>query len=143
MARPRLYLIGSLRNPEIPKIAKRLRGVGYDVFDEWYSAGPRADDHLWEYAQARGLSYADALKLPAARNAYLFDKRHIDASDAGVLVMPAGKSAHLELGYVCRDKPGFVMLDAVPERLDIMYQFATAVCVGFDELCAALSRTFH
>lgn len=135
----RLYLIGSLRNPAVPRVAAALRLDGFDVFDEWHSAGPKADDHLWEYAQARGLSYAEALQLPAARNAYLFDKRHIDAADAGVLVMPAGRSGHLELGYmVGAGKIGIVMLDEVPERLDIMYQFASHIVVGVEGLRAAL-----
>lgn len=136
----RIYLIGSLRNPEIPRVANVLRGDGFDVFDEWYSAGPRADDHLYEYAQMRGLNYVEALQLPAARNAFLFDKRHIDTSDIGVLLMPAGKSAHLELGYmVGAGKAGIVVLDEEPERIDLMYQFATRVVIGVPALRAALA----
>jgi hypothetical protein len=137
--RKRIYLIGSLRNPEVPKVAALLREEGFDVFDEWYSAGPRADEHLLEYAQARGLPYAETLALPACRNAYLFDKRHIDAADIGVLVMPAGRSGHLELGYmVGAGKIGIVMLDSEPERLDIMHNFASAVVIGVDALRATL-----
>jgi nucleoside 2-deoxyribosyltransferase len=49
--------------------------------------------------------------------------------------MPAGKSAHLELGYMIgRGKPCFVLFDEEPERWDVMYQFATAVCFSYEEL---------
>ena len=40
----RLYVIGSLRNPAVPQVAKRLREAGFLVFDDWYAAGPEADD---------------------------------------------------------------------------------------------------
>jgi len=135
----RLYLIGSLRNPEVPRVAGVLRADGFEVFDDWHSAGPRADDHLWEYAQARGLPYTEALQLPACRNAFQFDKRHIDTSDAGVLLMPGGKSAHLELGYMAGlGKTTIIALDKEPERLDIMSLFATRVVVGVPALRVAL-----
>ena len=46
-----LYLIGSLRNPRVPELAKRLRqdNPGLEVFDDWYSAGIEADDYWKEY----------------------------------------------------------------------------------------------
>ncbi len=44
-----IYLIGSLRNPNIPAIANELRTLGYEVFDDWYAAGPEADDYWKSY----------------------------------------------------------------------------------------------
>ncbi len=42
------------------------------------------------------------------------------------MLMPAGKSGHLELGYtIGKGKLGFIIFDSVPERVDVMYQFAT------------------
>jgi len=40
----KLYLIGSLRNPRVPEVAEILRWNGHLVFDDWYAAGPEADD---------------------------------------------------------------------------------------------------
>lgn len=139
----RLYLIGSLRNPQIPVVAQSLRQCGYEVFDDWHSAGPNADDHLRDYEKARGHSYAQGLKGHAARHVYNFDKHHIDASDIGVMLLPAGKSGHLELGYMIgQGKPGFIWIpESEPERWDIMYQFADAVVYNELELVIAIEET--
>lgn len=105
------------------------------------AAGPEADDYWQKYEQQRGHSYSEALKGYAARHVYEFDNHHLNTSDVGVLVLPAGKSGHLELGYLCGQfKPTFILLDKDPERFDVMYQFATAVCNNLDELINELKK---
>lgn len=96
----RLYIIGSLRNPEIPRVAQTLRDMGHTVFDSWFAAGPEADDHWQAYSKARGQTYEEALQDYAAQNVFHFDKRHLDRADAAILVLPAGRSGHLELGVL-------------------------------------------
>lgn len=124
----KLYIIGSLRNPEIPKLASTLRRQGHEVFDDWYSAGPKADDCWQAHQQGKGLSFKQALEGPAATNVFNFDKTWLDWCDAAVLVLPAGKSGHLELGYVIGSgKPGYILLPDNVERWDVMYRFATKV----------------
>ncbi|MCI0558746.1 MAG: hypothetical protein MN733_09640 [Nitrososphaera sp.] len=136
-----IYLIGSLRNPRVPEVANILRAEGYEVFDDWYAVGPEADDRWRDYEKARGRTYPEALKGLAAGNTFRFDQTHLDASDACVLLSPAGKSAHLELGYMLGQKKlGFVLLDQDPERWDVMMKFATGVCFSIDELLDMLER---
>ncbi len=135
------YIIGSLRNPEIPGLARELRKAvpGMRFFDDWYSAGERADDHLWEYEKQKGHGAIEALAGPAAQNVFNFDKKHIDASDIGILVLPAGKSGHLELGYMLgKGKRGYILIDGEPERIDVMYNFATRVFSSFSSLAEQL-----
>ena len=36
-----IYIIGSLRNPEIPLLGNDLRKLGLDVFDDWFSSSNR------------------------------------------------------------------------------------------------------
>lgn len=137
-----IYLIGSLRNPEVPKVAEKLRIAGFEVFDDWYAAGPEADDYWQRYEQARGHSFAEALQGYAAKHVYAYDREHLDRCDVGVLLMPAGKSAHLELGYMAgRGKRTFILLDKEPERFDVMYQFATGgVHTDLFELMREIAR---
>jgi nucleoside 2-deoxyribosyltransferase len=123
-----IYLIGSLRNKMIPTVANSLENLGFDVFDDWFSPGPEADDWWRTYENSRGRTYGDALKGHAATHIYEFDKHHIDRCDIAVLSMPAGKSGHLELGYMLgQGKPGFIVFDEEPERWDVMYKFATGI----------------
>ena len=141
--RPVVYLIGSLRTERIPHFANLLEAAtGYEVFDSWYAAGPNADDCLRDYENLRGRSIVEALRGHAATHVYEFDKSHIDRADASVLLMPAGKSAHTELGYtVGTGKPGFICFDEqAPERLDVMWNFATDIAWTLDELVPMLKR---
>lgn len=136
----KVYLIGSLRNPEVPKIANKLREHGLEVFDDWYSAGEEADDKWRDYERGRGHSYLEALDGHAATHVFEFDKNHLDTSDAVVLVLPSGKSGHLELGYsIGRGKRGYILLDD-PERWDVMYKFADGVFDKVEDLVAKLTK---
>lgn len=130
-----IYLIGSLKNKEIPNVAKVLRDLGYDVFDDWLSAGPDADDYLRDYYRERGFNYRQIMNSPSAQLAFQYDKYHLDRCDAAILVMPAGKSGHLELGTVIgAGKPGYILFDSEPDRVDIMHAFATGIFLNTDEM---------
>lgn len=129
------YVIGSLRNPGIPEFANQIEALGVEAFADWYSPGPNADDHLKEYAKARGWSYRRTLESHAATHVFKFDKHHIDRCEAAVLLAPAGRSGHIELGYVLgKGKPGYIVFEGEPEdRYDIMLQFATKIFFSREE----------
>lgn len=130
-----IYVIGSLRNENVPKIGAKLREVGLDAFDDWMAAGPEADDYWQRYEKSKGNSFPDALAGYAAQHVFSFDKFHLDRVDMGLLVLPAGRSGHLELGYlVGRGKPGYILLSGEPDRFDVMYNFATKVFMTEDEM---------
>lgn len=157
----KVYLIGSLRNPDVPKIAQEIRNLGFDVFDDWFAAGPEADDKWRDYERDhRGHTFAEGLQGYAAKHVYNFDKTHLLDCDIAVLYMPSGKSAHLELGWVLgiahvlnllkdlgisseklnlKNKKGYIVLDG-PERWDVMYQFADGIFSNFDELKKELKK---
>ena len=137
-----IYVIGSLRNPDIPVFASNLREHGYDVFDDWYAAGPHADDHWKDYEQARGRCYVEALDGRAATQVFRYDKSNLDRCSAAVLVLPAGKSGHMELGYFLgTGKPAYILLPpGMDDRWDVMYRFATKVVRSVDELDHELRR---
>jgi nucleoside 2-deoxyribosyltransferase len=133
--RKTIYVIGSLRNLEIPKIEIQLRAIDYEVFDDWYSPGPEADDYWRDYEKGRGSSYRMALKGYAAQHIFEFDKTHLDRSDIVVMVMPSGRSGHLELGYaIGKGKEGYILFDHEPERFDVMHCFATDIFFSLEEL---------
>ena len=134
-----IYLIGSLSNLEIRNIANRMRKAGLVVFDDWISGGSDMDRCWQEYEKLRGRSYKEAIKGWHAKNVFKFDKTHLDNADCAVLVMPASRSGHLELGYaIGRGKPGYVLFDGEPEKFDQMYQFCTDVFFNEDDLTRTL-----
>jgi hypothetical protein len=136
----KVYIGGSLSNANIVTVTALLETAGICAFSEWYTPGPEADVLWRNYEMALGHDYRTALKRPAAVNTFNFDKRHIDECDAFVMVLPCGKSAHMELGYAIGSrKPGFILMENEPERWDVMYGFATAVVSSCDELIKELS----
>ena len=136
-----VYLIGSLRNPKIIELGVRLRGLGFDVFDDWASPGPETDEYWQAYEKNRGRTYAEALQGYHARQVFEFDKEHLDRCNIVVLVLPAGKSGHLELGYaIGKGKVGYILLDGEPDRFDIMYQFASGIFTNEEDLVAELKK---
>ncbi len=136
-----IYVIGSLRQDRPAEVANELRELGFTVFDDWHSQGTDADEHWARYEKRRGRSYKEALEGKAACHAFEFDRRHLEACAGAVMVMPAGKSGHLELGWVLgQGRPGFILLDGEPERYELMVKFATAVCSSMEELVAAMRK---
>ena len=135
MQNKRIYLIGSLRNAEVAKLGNLLRNEGFDIFDDWHAAGPEADDFWQKYEIAKGNNFRQALAGAAAQNVFAFDKRNLDASDAVIMVMPAGKSGHLELGYMAgKGKKTCIFMNGEPERFDVMYNFADYVALNEAEV---------
>lgn len=131
-----VYLIGSLRNNKVPYLANELRKLGFkEVFDDWFSPGPHADDYWRKYEKIRGSSYQQALKNWAGKHIYEFDHFHLNRSDIVILHMPCGKSGHLELGYgIGKGKLGYVLFDKEPKRWDVMYQFCEGVFFNYEDL---------
>jgi hypothetical protein len=136
----KVYLIGSLRNVEVPNTAKFIREVvGCEVFDDWFAAGPEADDYWQKYEkEKRGHTFAEALAGYAAQHVYQYDKSHLDSSHVGVLMLPAGKSGHLEAGYLIGQGKPVYIIGEEPERYDVMYNFARGFFTDLNRLCDAL-----
>lgn len=130
-----IYIIGSLKNPEILSVHKELEALGLEPFSDWKCPGPDADDYLRDYYRERGLSYSEILESYGVRHVFEFDRHHLSRCDAALMVMPAGKSGHLELGYcVGLGKPAFILMDGEPERVDVMHAFATKVFMNREEM---------
>jgi hypothetical protein len=134
-------MIGSLRNRAgVTRVSALIREEhGIEAFDDWLAPGPEADDNWKEYEQAKGKTYKEALDGWAATQVFDFDYHHLGRCDGAVLVLPAGKSCHLEAGFTARTKPLFVLLDD-PERWDVMYKFAKYICFSDHELLDAIGK---
>lgn len=142
--RNKVYIAGSLRNPKIPQVGNAIRAAGVDAFDDWYAVGPEADDRWKDYEKGRGRSYADALNGHAAANTFDFDKTHLDQCKAAVMVLPAGRSAHLELGYMAgRKMLTYILLEEEIDRWDVMYLFTDGVFTDIDLLITQLKKDLY
>jgi hypothetical protein len=141
-----LYLIGSLRNREgVVDTAVALEEMlppSVEVFCSWLAPGPEADDYWKTFEEGMGRTYLEALDGWAAKHVFEFDKFHLDRCDGAILTYPAGRSCHLEAGYmVGKGKPVWALLDD-PERWDVMLRFLTGWHTDVDALGAAIRGHF-
>ena len=135
----KIYIASSWKNAERVRIlAEQLRNCGHEV----YAFCEPGQDHFVFDAREHGidqLTAKEAVSDPMFIRAYEADKAGLDWADTCVILLPAGKSTHLEGGYtVGCGKDLFILGDPFPGDFDAMYGFAVAVCESFVELKDAM-----
>lgn len=141
-----VYVGGSMRNRKgVLEVAKALEEAGVETFHSWINPGEETDDKWQEWQKSLGRDYFAAMKDPHVANVFNFDKLWLRKSDAFVMVGPAGKSAHAELGFMygC-GKPTVVLMEEEPERWDIMCPaFAWEMARTKEEVVEFIKRRLH
>jgi len=75
---------------------------------------------------------------PIAACGYMADMRAMEWADACVLVLPCGRSAHLEAGWFCGRGKRTVILTRDGEEPELMALMAQHICINLDEVLDAL-----
>lgn len=138
-----IYVASSWRNEYQELVVQLLKGSGYDVYDfknpepgnvgfHWSAIDPNYKN---EFTKAD--TYLKALEHPIAEEGFRLDFEALEKADATILVLPCGRSAHLELGYSVGRKPTAILSpndeeDVVPE---LMYKMVDKLFYG--------SHSFH
>lgn len=136
-----VYIASSWRNLYQPGIVAMLRSAGIPCYDfrnpesgnsgfSWSEIHP--DWKNWTPAQWRA-----ALDHPIAKRGYDFDRRGMDRADCCVLVLPSGRSAHMEAAFMAAcGKPVFTLaLEPVePDLMNLLLGPPHHICVTTDEL---------
>ena len=134
----RIYVASSWRNPYFPDVVKRLREAGHEVYDfrnpphggagfHWTDIDP--DAPRWTYAQ-----YAEGLRHPLAERQFQADIDALTWADTCVLVLPCGRSAHTEAGWMAG--AGKRVIAYLPEMVEpeLMYKLFDGVAGSLEEL---------
>lgn len=129
----RIYLASSWKNAvAVRGIAAYLEEYGFKVDAFCRSTDQRYSFHWSEFVDTEeALQQYDALSFlddPRVRRAFDEDKRWLDWADTVVMVMPCGRSSHLEAGYaVGQRKRLFIYGDFAKGEFDVMYGFANGL----------------
>lgn len=100
----RIYVASSWRNAHQPAIVLALREAGHEVYD-FRNPAPGNQGFAWSAIDPDWLGWDPATfahlvqEHPAAAAGFSFDKAALDWADTCVLLLPCGRSAHLEAGY--------------------------------------------
>lgn len=140
----RIYVASSWRNTFQPGIVEQLREAGHEVYD--FRNPPHSDsgfswrqiDPDWQGWSAK--KYRELLTThPIASHGFVSDLRGMQWADTCVLVLPCGRSAHLEAGWFCGQGKRCLILTRDGEEPELMALLATDICVSMDEVISKLA----
>lgn len=132
----KIYLASSWKNKEtVLKMAELLKSKGHavDAFcDEenrisfnWSELTTIMAKEGWNVKE---LDAKDMMKHERVQEAFQEDKKYIDWSDAVIMLMPCGRSAHLEAGYaVGSGKKLYIVGGFKKGEFETMYGFANGM----------------
>ncbi len=137
----RIYVASSWRNTQQPVVVKALQDAGHDVYD-FRNPAPGIKGFSWSQIDPSWKAWSpsvfrEALKNPIAEAGYLLDWEAMDWADTGVLVLPCGRSAHIEAGYFVGARKRLIILLA-PGEPELMYKMSSYLCVDIEEVLDAL-----
>lgn len=141
--RPRkIYVASSWRNERQAEVVAALRESGHEVYDfknprpgncgfAWSAIDPRWQEWTMQ-------DYRKALDHPLAKAGYASDFNAMKWADTFLLVLPCGRSAHLELGWACgMGKQTLILLEAMEPEL--MAKMCDHICVSLLEALEVLA----
>lgn len=134
----RIYVASSWRNEIQPRVVSALREAGHEVYD---FKNPCGGDHGFHWSEVGMASYDRGTNSDVPVEEYLAGIEHpiavagfqsdFDAmrwADTCVLVLPCGRSAHLELGwFVGQRKATAVLLNGPLVMPELMYRMCDAI----------------
>lgn len=132
------YLASSWRNPMQPAVSAVLTAAGIDHYDfrnpapdvsgfSWFEIDPRWQQ--WTAAQ-----YVAALEHPVAVEGYRRDFEAMQRADTFVLVLPCGRSAHLELGWAVGAGKRTAILTRDGEEPELMAKMVDHIATSVHDL---------
>lgn len=141
----KIYVASSWRNTLQPSIVEVLRAEGHEVYD-FKNPAPGNNGFHWseidtDWKDWDPFEFRAGLANPIADIGFHSDMKALEECDACVLVLPCGRSAHLELGYAVGAKKKTVVFypTSIPrQEPELMYKMCDSLCVTVDELLKAL-----
>ena len=139
----KIYVASSWRNPYFPEVVKRLRAEGHNVYDfrnpphggngfKWTSIDENALN--WTFDE-----YAKGLQHPLAQKQFQADLEALEWADTCVLVLPSGRSAHTEAGYLSGRGKRTLVYIPTPVEPELMYLLFDGIANTLDDLVNLLS----
>jgi hypothetical protein len=139
----KIYLASSWRNSDQPSAVAALREAGHEVYDfrnppnnipgfRWSELDPSWED--WS-----AMDYREKLQYPLAQRGFNSDFDGMKWADIGVLLLPCGRSAHLELGWMAGYGKHTIIWTRDGQEPELMALLADKICVSLDEVLQSLT----
>lgn len=138
----RIYLASSWRNQQQPTLVNELRKRGHAVYD--FRNPPFKTGFAWRDLDPNWQKWTaeeyrtNLLTNSTASHGYLSDLRAMEWADTCVLLLPCGRSAHLEAGWFAGRGKRLIILTQDGEEPELMALMANVICISAEELYQAL-----
>jgi hypothetical protein len=140
----RIYVASSWRNEYYPAVVEALRAEGHEVYDfrnpphggngfRWTDIDVNAMD--WSFGE-----YAEGLHHPKAERQFKADREALEWADTCVLVLPSGRSAHTEAGWMAGAGRRVFVYFPEKQEPELMYKLFDGVVGSLDDLLEALKH---
>ena len=139
----RIYVASSWRNPYYPDVVEALRASGHEVYDfrnpphggngfRWTDIDENAPN--WSFKE-----YAEGLGHPKAEHQFSADLEALEWADTCVLVLPCGRSAHTEAGWMAGKGKRVIVYIPEMQEPELMYKLFDSVVDSLTDLTQRLS----
>ena len=133
----RIYVASSWRNPFQADVVAALKRDGHLVYD-FKNPRPGNSGFSWSaidpnWKQWTADQYVAALDHPIAKAGYASDFNAMKWADTFVLVLPCGRSAHLELGWAAGQGKQTIIITRTGEEPELMAKMCDHICTSIDE----------
>jgi len=137
----KIYVASSFRNGFQPQVVSFLREMGHEVYDFRNPKGvdpiqwKKLDPHFRNWSLK---DYRTALTKPEVQAAFQSDFEAMKWADYGVLVMPSGRSANSEAGWMKGAGKGVVVYSPLRQDPELMYLMYDRITDNLRDLNKAL-----
>jgi hypothetical protein len=134
----KIYVASSWRNQHHNSVVLACRGLGHQVYD--FKNPPNRAGFGWEqldgdYKNWTPQKYIELLNHQLAIEGFNSDMEGLNWCDTCILLLPCGRSAHLEAGYaVGQGKSTVVFVSNEKFEPDLMYKMTSLVTCKIEEI---------
>lgn len=134
----KIYVASSWRNQYYTEVVEKLRSFGHEVYDfrnpphgqggfKWQNVDP--DYQNWTFQE-----YMEGLGHPSSRHQFKADLDALKWADVCVLVLPCGRSAHTEAGWMKGSGKMTVVYMPEMQEPELMYKLFDLVSDDMDRI---------
>lgn len=134
----KIYVASSWRNDIQPDVVTRLLNAGHEVYD-FKHPKPGNNGFHWsevdpDWKQWTPSAFRQGLSHPVAECGFSLDWNAMIWADTCVLVMPCGRSAHIEAGYFVGAGKRLIILLSKEAEPELMYKMTPFICLSIEEV---------
>lgn len=137
MHKRKIYVASSWRNAYQPNVVGLLKALGHEVYDFRNPEGgtgfswSQIDENWQNWTTAE---YVQALKDPIAEKGFESDSNAMKWADTCVMVLPCGRSANTEAGWMKGQNKEVYVFSPVEQEPELMYRLYDGIMWKPDHL---------